>query len=59
MADIINLKRHRRARDKAAADAKATENRIVHGQTKAERDQARLLAKQQQRKLDALRRDEP
>ncbi len=58
MAEIINLKRHRRARDKVQADAKAAENRILHGRTKAERERDRLQVEQDQRKLEALRRDD-
>jgi hypothetical protein len=58
MAEIINLKRHRRARDEIQAEAKAAENRILHGRTKAERERDRLQAKQDQRKLDVLRRDD-
>ncbi len=58
MAEIINLKRHRRARDKVQADAEAAENRILHGRTKAERERDRLQVEQDQRKLEALRRDD-
>ncbi len=59
MAEIINLKRHRRARDQIQADAKAAENRILHGRTKAERERDRMQAEQDRRKLDVLRRDDP
>ena len=59
MADIINLRRQRRARDQAQAEVQAAENRILHGRTKAERERDRMQAEQARRKLDALRRDEP
>jgi hypothetical protein len=42
MAEIVNLKRVRKARARSEADAKAAENRAHYGQTKAER--ARLAA---------------
>jgi hypothetical protein len=59
MAEIINLKRQRRARDQALAEAKAAENRILHGRTKAQRDHDRQQAELDRRKLDALRQDKP
>ena len=59
MAEIINLKRHRRARDAALADTKAAENRILHGRTKAEKARDRLQAERDRQKLDAVRKDEP
>jgi hypothetical protein len=58
MAEIINLKRHRRARDKTLADVKAAENRMLYGQTKADRERSRLQTEQDRRKLDMTRRDE-
>jgi hypothetical protein len=42
MAEIVNLKRVRKAKARDAAEAKAAENRAKYGQTKAER--ARLSA---------------
>jgi hypothetical protein len=59
MAEIINLKRHRRARDQDRAEKSAAENRIVYGRTKAERERDRLQAEQDRRKLEMLRREEP
>jgi hypothetical protein len=58
VAEVINFKRHRRARDQAEAAAKAAENRVLHGRTKAERERDRLQAEQDQRRLDMLRRDD-
>jgi hypothetical protein len=59
MAEIVNLRQERRRRERAEAGAVAAENRIRHGRTKAERERDRLAAEQAERKLDALRRDEP
>jgi hypothetical protein len=59
MAEIVNLRQERRRRERTEAGAVAAENRIRHGRTKAERERDRLAAEQAERKLDALRRDEP
>lgn len=37
MGDVVNLRRARKARDRASAEAKAEQNRIEFGRTKAER----------------------
>lgn len=37
MAEIVNLRRARKARDRASAEAQAAQNRIEFGRTKAER----------------------
>ncbi|CAN7292978.1 DUF4169 family protein [Bosea sp. LjRoot237] len=37
MAKIVNLRRARKARDRATAEAQAAQNRIEFGRTKAER----------------------
>ncbi|RXT54993.1 hypothetical protein B6S44_11905 [Bosea sp. Tri-44] len=37
MAEIVNLRRARKARDRATAEAQAAQNRIDFGRTKAER----------------------
>jgi DNA-binding MarR family transcriptional regulator len=59
MAEIINLKKQRKARDRARDVAEAEANRIRHGMTKAEREQIRRQAEQQRQRLDALRLDLP
>lgn len=41
MADIINLRRARKAKDRQAAEAKADANRAKFGQTKAEKNARR------------------
>jgi Domain of unknown function (DUF4169) len=38
MADITNLRRARKAKDRQAATAAAAQNRARHGQTKAARE---------------------
>lgn len=37
MGEIVNLRRARKARDRASAEAQAAQNRIAFGRTKAER----------------------
>jgi hypothetical protein len=37
MAEIVNLRRARKARDRASAEAQAEQNRIAFSRTKAER----------------------
>lgn len=59
MAEIINLRRARKAKSREAADAKAAENRERFGRPKAERDRLRAEAQLAGRRLDAHRRDEP
>ncbi len=41
MADIINLKRVKKALSKSAKEAEAAQNRITHGRTKAEKSAAK------------------
>jgi hypothetical protein len=57
MAEIVNLNKARKARDSAAAKAKAVENRAVHGRPKPERQQTLLERLARDRALDGHRRD--
>ncbi len=59
MGTIVNLRRIRKARERAEADAQAAQNRLTHGRTKAEREQAERQADLERRRLDNFRRDEP
>jgi len=59
MAEIINLNRARKARDKTAAKAEAAANRVTHGLTRAQRDLARAERERQSRLLDQTKRDVP
>lgn len=58
MAEIINLNRARKARDKAEDKARAAKNRVSHGRTKAEKTAARIEAERSARLLDGAKRDE-
>ncbi len=37
MGEVVNLRRYRKAKEKAEAQARAEENRAKHGRTKSER----------------------
>lgn len=57
MADVINLNRARKRREREQAAAQAAENRVRHGLSKAERARLAAEAAEASRKLEALRRD--
>ena len=61
MGEIINLRQARKARAKADKEAKAAENRIAFGRTKAERQKAEAQEKLGERRHEGHRldRDEP
>lgn len=52
MAEIVNLRRARKAKLRQAASAEAAANRARHGRTAAERERERMLAEQARRLLD-------
>jgi len=58
MAEIVNMNRARKARDKQASTAQAAENRIIHGLTKAQRDLARAEHERLSRLLDQTKRED-
>lgn len=57
MAELINLNRARKARDRSADKARAAENRAAFGRTKAERDLKTRLVEIETRRLDGAKRD--
>ena len=66
MAEIINLRQARKARDRKAADQAAAEARVRHGRTKGQRAKEQTEAERLARTLDqslrepaAARRDNP
>jgi hypothetical protein len=56
-AEIVNLRRGRKARQRQDAEIKASENRAKFGRTKAERVQKDAETKRTDRHFDALRRE--
>jgi hypothetical protein len=55
MADIVNLRKARKAKAHAEADAKAAENRTRFGRPKAERAAGEAEARLARRRLEAHR----
>ena len=55
MAEIINLNRARKARDKAASKREAQSNRIAFGRTKQEREAAAVTDLRAKTHLDGHR----
>ncbi|MFN3433602.1 MAG: DUF4169 family protein [Sphingomonas sp.] len=58
MAEIINLRRARKARDRAAAGKAAAENRAKFGRTRAEREAEAQEAARTARIVDGAKLDE-
>ena len=57
MGETINLNRARKAKARQDAEAKAAENRVRFGRTKAERSLAEARADKAARDLDAGKRE--
>jgi hypothetical protein len=58
MNEVINLKRARKAKVRAAEDAKAAQNRITFGRAKAEKTLAKAQQEAADRKLDGHKRND-
>jgi hypothetical protein len=58
MAEIVNLRQARKAKQRAEHAAEAQANRARHGATKAERRTIRDEAERRQRTLDGARRED-
>jgi len=56
-AEIVNLRRFRKAKEKAEAQARAAENRAKHGRSKSERQRKTSRDSIDDRKLEGHRRD--
>lgn len=59
MAEIINLRRARKAKAREEASVKAAENRVRFGKSKGERAKAAIEAEQATKALDGHKRKEP
>lgn len=57
MAEIVNLKRVKKARARTEKEAAADANRAMHGTPKRERDLAKARAELSQSRLDAHKKD--
>ena len=58
MADIINLRRARKARARADAEAKAAANRARFGRTAQEKQTSEAEARRAEKLLDGVKRDD-
>ncbi len=54
-AEIVNLRKARKARERAEREARAEENRTKHGRTRAERDMLRARSDLESRRLEGHR----
>jgi hypothetical protein len=57
VSEIVNLKRARKQRDRAAAADKAAEARVRHGRTKAAKQNDATAAERAKAALDGKRRE--
>lgn len=57
MAEIVNLRLARKARDRKAAETRAAQNRAVHGRSGAERAATRAERERLARAVDGARRE--
>ena len=56
MSEIVNLRRARKAKARAAAEGEAAQNRITFGRTKTEKQMAAAQRKAADKKLDGHKR---
>lgn len=56
MSEIINLRRARKTKDRAAKEAAADANRLTHGRTKQEKKLTKAQREAEQSRLDAHKR---
>ena len=56
-AEIINLRRARKAKARDAVGAQAAANRLTHGRSKAEKEASTIEAARQARNLDGAKRE--
>ncbi len=59
MSEPVNLNRFRKAKARAEKKARAEENVVKHGRTKAEKALDRARAEKAEKTLDSHRRDGP
>ncbi|MGH8456181.1 MAG: DUF4169 family protein [Stenotrophobium sp.] len=59
MAEIINLNKARKRRQREADEKQAAENRVKFGRSKTEKQRDAAEAEEARRRLDQLRRESP
>jgi len=58
MADIINLRTVRKQKSRVEKDAQASQNRVIFGRTKAEKQKAEAEQRLAEKHIDGHKRDE-
>ena len=58
-ADVISLRRARKAKARADEKTRAGQNRIAFGRTKAERNHAKATKQLEEKRLDSMMISEP
>jgi hypothetical protein len=58
MADVVNLRRARKAKARADAEGKAQQNRVAFGRSKAEKKLSRTETDAARRKHEGHKRDD-
>ncbi len=52
MSDVINLRQQRKAKTRVEKEKNASQNRVLHGQTKAQKQKTKLESERGKRLLD-------
>jgi hypothetical protein len=55
MGDVINLRLHRKRKDRTVREGQAAENRVKFGRTKADRERDRAVVELETKRLDQHR----
>lgn len=58
MTEIINLRKSRKAKGRAEAEAQAAENRVKFGRTKEDKRSSEAAKRLDERRLEGHRRDD-
>jgi|LNFM01.1.fsa_nt_gb hypothetical protein len=56
-AEIVNLRKARKVKDRAEKDRRAAENRVLHGRSKADREREAVDKARIRRELDGAKRE--
>ncbi|KAA3452644.1 DUF4169 domain-containing protein [Mesorhizobium sp. SARCC-RB16n] len=59
MADIVNLRQARKQKARDDKEQAASQNRALHGRTKAEKERDRLIAEKSERFVAGHHREKP
>ncbi|MDG4894026.1 DUF4169 family protein [Mesorhizobium sp. WSM4976] len=59
MGEVVNLRQARKQRARSEKERQASENRALHGRSKAERERDRLTSEKAEKFVAGHRREEP